>query len=119
MPQRIGDNEAVVRPANRTNGPRLSGNTGDLVRKISGRAQKTRHRLGGALVSLLHERSFDTITVQDVLDRAGVGRATFYTHYRDKDDLFLSDIDEFLEWFAHALERSGDRSSRVAPVREL
>jgi AcrR family transcriptional regulator len=57
--------------------------------------------------------------VQDVLERAGVGRSTFYVHYRDKDDLFLSDVDEFLEASAMMLTRQQDASERVAPVREF
>jgi AcrR family transcriptional regulator len=67
----------------------------------------------------MHERPFRRITVQDVLDRAGVGRSTFYTHYRDKDDLFLSDVEDFWEMVSSMLERTGEDSNRVAPVREL
>jgi AcrR family transcriptional regulator len=65
------------------------------------------------------EKPFDSITLQEVLDRAGVARSTFYVHYRDKDDLFLSDAEEFLEAMAHSLSRHGEKSDRVAPVREL
>ena len=35
--------------------------------------------------------------MQEVLDRALVGRSTFYLHYRDKDDLLLSQLEMFLE----------------------
>ena len=59
--------------------------------KTDRRILRTRDALGDAMMALLHEKSFDRITVQDVLDRAGVGRATFYAHYRDKHDLFLVD----------------------------
>jgi len=45
----------------------------------------------------MQEKSFEEITVQDLLERAGVGRSTFYVHYRDKDDLFLSDVEDFFE----------------------
>ena len=51
--------------------------------------------LGDALVSLMIEKSYDEITVQQVLERAKVGRSTFYTHYVDKNDLFMSDVDDF------------------------
>jgi AcrR family transcriptional regulator len=57
--------------------------------------------------------------VQEVLDRAGVSRTTFYSHYRDKDDLFMSDVDEFLEGAAASLTRRGEASDRVAPVEEF
>lgn len=87
--------------------------------KIDRRTRRTRDALGDALVELMHQRPFKSITVQDVLDRAGVGRSTFYAHYRDKDDLFLSDVEEFWEMMSSLLERRGEDSKRVAPVREL
>jgi len=87
--------------------------------KIDSRARRTRDALGDALIELMHERPFKSIKVQDVLDRAGVGRSTFYTHYRDKDDLFLSDVEDFWEMISTLIERSGEESNRVAPVKEL
>jgi AcrR family transcriptional regulator len=88
-------------------------------RNTDRRVLQTRDALGDALVALMHERPFDSITVQQVLDRAGIARSTFYSHYRDKDDLFLSDVEDFWEGAAMALTRRGDASHRVAPVREL
>jgi AcrR family transcriptional regulator len=90
-----------------------------MGKKGDQRVRRTRDRLGDALVDLLLQKPFDDITVQDVLDGAGVSRSTFYTHYRDKNDLFLSDAEEFFEGMATALSRFGDKSERVAPVREL
>lgn len=87
--------------------------------KVDRRTLRTRDALGDALIDLMQERPFKSITVQDVLDRAKVGRSTFYTHYRDKDDLFLSDVEEFWEMMSSLIERSGEDSNRVAPVREL
>jgi AcrR family transcriptional regulator len=83
------------------------------------RVRRTRDRLGDAMMALLVEKPFDEITVQDVLDHAEVSRSTFYAHYRDKNDLFLSDAEEFFEAMATALSRHGDKSDRVAPVQEL
>lgn len=83
------------------------------------RVRRTRDALGDALVALMHEKPFHEITVQQVLDRADVSRATFYTHYRDKDDLFLSDLEDFLEHMAFYLLHRGEVSQRIAPVREL
>jgi AcrR family transcriptional regulator len=48
-----------------------------------------------------------------------VSRSTFYTHYRDKNDLLLTDAEEFLEGMATALSRFGDKSERLAPVHEF
>lgn len=87
--------------------------------KTDRRIVRTRDTLGDALVELIGEKPFDEITVQDILDRAGVARSTFYTHYRDKDDLFLSDVEEFLELFSRALTRTGANPNRLAPVAEL
>jgi AcrR family transcriptional regulator len=97
----------------------MSTNGRVTTKKIDRRIRRTRDRLGDALVALLQEKPFDTITVQEVLDRADVGRSTFYAHYRDKEDLFLSDCDEFFDAMATLLSRRSDTSDRVAPVREL
>lgn len=88
-------------------------------RKTDRRILQTRDKLGDALIALMHEKDFDAITVQDVLDRAGVGRATFYVHYRDKDDLFLSDVEDFLEIVSTALQRGGASPKRLLPVQEF
>jgi AcrR family transcriptional regulator len=87
--------------------------------KTDRRALRTRDRLGDALVVLMHEKNFEEITVQDVLDRAGVGRSTFYVHYRDKDDLFFSDVEDFLEQISNALKRQRADPKRLLPVREF
>ncbi|SRR5258708_5216910 len=87
--------------------------------KLDRRTVRTRNLLGDALIELIQEKPFDSVTVQDVLDRAGVGRSTFYVHYKDKDDLFFSDAEEFLEMMAMALSRKKDTSDRVVPVREF
>jgi len=67
----------------------------------------------------MQEKPFDEVTVQQVLDRAGIGRSTFYEHYAGKDDLFLSDVEEFFEMMATTLERRGEKSNRVMPLREM
>jgi AcrR family transcriptional regulator len=54
------------------------------------RIQRTRGLLQEALVELIMEKGYEAITIQDILDRANVGRSTFYEHFYDKDDLLLS-----------------------------
>ena len=51
--------------------------------------------------------------------RAQSGRSTFYAHYRAKDDLFLSDVEDFLELMSDQLLRQREASNRIVPVREL
>ncbi len=90
-----------------------------ITPKVDRRILRTRDTLGDALVELIQEKTFDDITVQDVLDRAGVGRSTFYAHYRDKQDLFLSDVEDFFELMSGLLTRHNVSLIRVAPVAEL
>ena len=52
------------------------------------RTRRSRRALGAALVELVLERGFTALTVEDITDRADVARATFYAHFRDKEDLF-------------------------------
>jgi AcrR family transcriptional regulator len=56
------------------------------------RVQKTQNLLREALISLIHEKNYDAIVVKEILDRANVGRSTFYTHFGDKDELLVSGI---------------------------
>lgn len=80
------------------------------------RVKRTAMALTHALVSLVLEKRYGAITVQDLLDRAGVGRSTFYSHYRGKDDLLLRSFQMMLDTFARNLPAG---SSRLYPVREL
>lgn len=63
-----------------------------LEPKPDRRVQRTRELLLDALVQLLMERGYEKLTVQNLLDRAGVGRATFYAHFQGKDELLASSI---------------------------
>src|SRR4029077_15356655 len=82
-------------------------------RKPDLRIRRTRSLLSNALVALMQEKSIDKITVQEVLDRATVGRSTFYLHYRDKDDLFLCVLEDGLELWSTALLSKREKSYRV------
>jgi AcrR family transcriptional regulator len=53
------------------------------------RAVRTRGELASALIALMHEKGFDDISVQEICERAQVGRSTFYAHFQDKDELFI------------------------------
>ena len=57
--------------------------------KIDPRIERTREALRGALMALIEEKGFDAISVQDIAERARLNRATFYLHYRDKQDLLI------------------------------
>jgi AcrR family transcriptional regulator len=88
-------------------------------KKTDARVQRTRERLGYALIELIVEKPINDVTVQDVLDRARVGRSTFYLHFRDKDDLLMSQLEVFLEMMSTLLCLRRERSNRVVPVAEM
>lgn len=77
------------------------------------RVQKTRQLLQKAVVDLVIEKGFEAITVQDILDKANVGRSTFYSHYQDKGELLHSCFDELNVLLGqHAINLSdGSRNS--------
>jgi AcrR family transcriptional regulator len=58
--------------------------------KTDRRALRTREMLQKALIELMNEREYDSIAIQDIVDRANLGRTTFYLHYNSKDELFMS-----------------------------
>jgi AcrR family transcriptional regulator len=58
------------------------------------RIERTQQLLRGALRSLIQEKGFEALTVQEIIDRANVGRATFYSHFDNKDDLLVSGFED-------------------------
>lgn len=93
----FGDAEDAVRP-----------------RKVDRRVERTRTLLREALLSLIREKGFEALSVQEIIDRANVGRATFYTHFDNKEDLLLTGLEGLrvslkdLQRQAHARGGSGE-----------
>jgi AcrR family transcriptional regulator len=83
------------------------------------RVARTTHALGRALIELIQERDYDEITVQQILDRAGVGRATFYAHYRNKDDALHSSYEGLFRMLEALLVRRSTPDRRLFPVAEF
>ena len=63
-------------------------------KKMDRRAVRTRRALREALIALILEKGYEAITVQEITDRADLNRGTLYLHYRDKQDLLLSSIND-------------------------
>ena len=87
----------------RINAPRSHG-------KNDARVMRTRERIDAAFVQLLHRRSYGDIRVSDITKKAGVGRATFYAHYSDKDELLRSQFERIV---APLLTTSTDDPTKV------
>lgn len=58
------------------------------------RVQRTRKALRTALLNLIKEKGYDSLSIEEITQQANVGRATFYLHYKDKEDLLLEQFSE-------------------------
>jgi len=66
-------------------------------RKPDRRVSRTRRQLREALFNLILEKGYDAATVEEITERADVGRTTFYLHYHDKEDLLMESIGELVD----------------------
>jgi len=78
-------------------------------RRADRRVVRSRVRLHAVLVELILERGWERVTVQDVCERADVGRSTFYAHYADKEDLLIGGLDLVRDGLLAALRKAPDR----------
>jgi AcrR family transcriptional regulator len=83
------------------------------------RVVRTRVALRDALISLIIERGWDEIGIQDICVRAGIGRSTFYTHFADKEELLLIGFDELRRMLGQSLEAGGDAGRGLGFSRGL
>lgn len=60
------------------------------------RVRRTRRALQDALVALVLQHGFDSLTIDQIAERADIGRATFYLHFSDKTDLLMSITDDLV-----------------------
>jgi AcrR family transcriptional regulator len=78
------------------------------------RVQKTRKLLQDALIDLIAEKGLEAVRIQDILDKANVGRSTFYAHFQDKQELWYSCFDEVHKLLEeHALKLSEGRRNSL------
>jgi AcrR family transcriptional regulator len=80
------------------------------------RVQRTRQALHNAMITLVLERGYETVTIKEVVTRAKVGRSTFYAHYPSKEDLLTAEIEDLRAALSSeqcaALAREGSVSVR-------
>jgi len=92
------------------------------------RIQRTRQALRKALTEIIKEKGYDSISVEEITQRANLGRATFYLHYKDKEDLLIDEFSElanerartlseipFSEWLPNAENPSQPTENKASP----
>ena len=77
------------------------------------RVQKTRKLLQDALMELVAEKGYEAVSIREILDRANVGRSTFYAHFQDKDHLLHSILDRLDELFEQHKKQLVDATKNV------
>ena len=70
-----------------------------MARQLDRRVQRTRKMLRESLMSLILEEGYDDISILDITEKANLGRATFYLHFKDKDELLLEVMDQLIADF--------------------
>jgi AcrR family transcriptional regulator len=77
------------------------------------RVQKTRKLLQDALIELVAEKGYESVSIREILEKANVGRSTFYAHFQDKDQLLHSILDRLDELFEHHKKQILDAAKNV------
>jgi AcrR family transcriptional regulator len=78
------------------------------MEKLDRRIVRTRGLLRAALLALIAERGYDALRVEDITERANLRRATFYLHYKDKDDLLFAILTETFDALAQEQQHAPD-----------
>jgi len=79
------------------------------------RSQRTRQALGDALVELMMDKGYDAISIKDIIERANVGRSTFYSHFVDKDKLFVSQLDRVVDMLGQHVPQESSNGNPYFP----
>lgn len=79
--------------------------------KTDRRSQRTQQAIDDAFIELLTEKGYDALSIKDIIDRANVGRSTFYAHYKDKEGLFVSQMERLVKVLSqHAPEEVSEEN---------
>ena len=84
-----------------------------MPKKTDRRVERTEQLLRTALFELIEEKGFESLTVQGIIDRANVGRATFYTHFDNKEDLLISGLDQLQQELKQRQREVHTRSHKI------
>ena len=73
------------------------------------RALRTRRALLAAFIELVLERGYAAIAITDIVERADIGRSTFYAHFRSKDELLIASMQWMFDILANSLSPDAPR----------
>ena len=90
-----------------------------MARKMDRRVQRTRKLLRDALMSLIMEDGYDAVSIQDITEKANLGRATFYLHFKDKDELLLDVMEQFIDDFMEQVPQISEAQWRLDDTKAL
>ena len=91
----------------------------NMTKKVDLRVKRTNILITQAFIKLLRSKTFDKITINDISDEAMINRATFYSHFKDKFDLFEQIIDKFLGEFAAVLDEENLIEKNSVNVKKI
>ncbi|NWF69924.1 MAG: TetR/AcrR family transcriptional regulator [Chloroflexi bacterium] len=89
----------------------------DALNRFERHKQRTRQTLVQAALELISSRGYDAVSVQDITDRADVGRGTFYLHFKNKEDLLWGILQEYFDRLAD--ETDARYAAEPSPRREF
>ena len=75
------------------------------MKNVDRRIRRTQKALHDALIALALEKNYDSITVQEILDRADIARSTFYLHFQGKNELLISGMEDLRNTLNTAIEQ--------------
>jgi AcrR family transcriptional regulator len=90
-----------------------------MQRKTDPRVIRTRKMLRDALIAAILDGSYDAISIQDITDKAGLRRATFYLHYKDKDELLFEILRETFDSLVIEMEKVGHHFGSLNVEKEV
>jgi len=90
-----------------------------MARPMDRRVQRTRKLLCDSLMALILEEGYDEISIQDITNKANLGRATFYLHFKDKDELLAEVIDQFLSDFLENVPQFSQNQWRLDDTKSI
>ncbi len=73
-----------------------------MKNRLHKRAQRTHNRLKKAALDVFSEKSVDAATIEEITERADLGKGTLYQHFNDKEDIVTTLVDEAID---HLIEK--------------